>query len=98
MSKYPIMLRDCILVRLDFRDEGEGAIAVPEQVKKEERLASTMGKVVAVGPMAEQCKVGDKVAYKAYVGNLVESEELPENEELIVVAENDILAIFREKD
>lgn len=83
-----------VLKQLVAEETTKSGIVLPGQAKEKPQQAE----VVAVGPggiidgkeVTMQVKVGDKVIYSKYSGTEVKLE----NEELIVVKQNDILAII----
>lgn len=83
-----------VLKQLVAEETTKSGIVLPGQAKEKPQQAE----VVAVGPggvvdgkeVTMQVKVGDKVIYSKYAGTEVKLDE----EELIVVKQNDILAII----
>lgn len=83
-----------VLKQLVAEETTKSGIVLPGQAKEKPQQAE----VVAVGPggvvdgkeVTMQVKVGDKVIYSKYSGTEVKIDE----EELIVVKQNDILAII----
>jgi co-chaperonin GroES (HSP10) len=91
--KYPIMLRNTILIKIT-KQEKDGAVHLPETVQKERSISAIAGEAVSVG---DDCKVvteGDFLFYKSYVGNALEHKLLPKDEILIVVSEDDVVGIL----
>ena len=82
-----------VIKQLVAEETTKSGIVLPGQAKEKPQQAE----VVAVGPggvvdgkeVVMQVKVGDKVIYSKYAGTEVKVDE----EELIVVKQNDILAI-----
>lgn len=82
-----------VLKQLVAEETTKSGIVLPGQAKEKPQQAE----VIAVGPggvvdgkeVTMQVKVGDKVIYSKYAGTEVKLDE----EELIVVRQNDILAI-----
>ncbi len=82
-----------VLKQLVAEETTKSGIVLPGQAKEKPQQAE----VIAVGPggvvdgkeVAMQVKVGDKVIYSKYAGTEVKLDD----EELIVVKQNDILAI-----
>jgi chaperonin GroES len=95
MPKYK-PLNDHILIKPINTDEvSKAGIILPETVNKEK---PEKGEVVAIGPgkllengerAPMSVKVGDKVIFKKYA-----PDELPGEEDLMVIKEEDILAII----
>lgn len=83
-----------VLKQLVAEETTKSGIVIPGQAKEKPQQAE----VVAVGPggvvdgkeVTMQVKVGDKVIYSKYSGTEVKLDD----EELIVVKQNDILAII----
>ena len=89
-----IPLGDRVIIKqLEAEETTKSGIVLPGQAKEKPQQAE----VVAVGPggvvdgkeVTMQVKVGDKVIYSKYAGTEVKLE----NQELIVIKQNDILAI-----
>ena len=84
-----------VLKQLEAEETTKSGIVLPGQNKEKPQQAE----VIAVGPggvvdgkeVTMQVKVGDKVIFSKYSGTEV---KLGEDEELIVVKQNDILAII----
>ncbi|MGN0513819.1 MAG: co-chaperone GroES [Lachnospiraceae bacterium] len=82
-----------VLKQLVAEETTKSGIVLPGQAKEKPQQAE----VIAVGPggvvdgkeVTMQVKVGDKVIYSKYAGTEVKLED----EELIVVKQNDILAV-----
>ena len=82
-----------VIKQLEAEETTKSGIVLPTQAKEKPQQAE----VVAVGPggivdgkeVQMQVKVGDKVIYSKYAGTEVKLED----QELIVVRQNDILAI-----
>ena len=91
-------LGDRIVVKpLEAEAKTKGGIVLPDTAKEKPQE----GKVVAVGRgktlesgtvQAPEVKVGDKVLYGKYSGNEITTKE---GEELLVMREEDILAIIK---
>lgn len=85
-----------VLKQLEAEETTKSGIVLPGQAQEKPQQAE----VVAVGPggvvdgkeVTMQVKVGDKVIYSKYAGTDVKLGE----EELIVVKQNDIVAIVEE--
>jgi len=90
-----VPLNDKIVVkRLEAEDKTAGGIVLPDSAKEKPR----QGKVVSVGDgkllengkrAAFQVKEGDRVLFTSYAGN----EVTVDGQELLIMAEDDILAI-----
>ena len=91
-------LGDRVVVKaLDAESKTKGGIVIPDTAKEKPQE----GKVVAVGKgkvlengtiHAPEVKVGDKVLYGKYSGNEITTKE---GEELLIMREEDILAIIK---
>ena len=91
-------LGDRIVVKpLEAENKTKGGIVLPDTAKEKPQEA----KVVAVGKgkmlengtiQAPEVKVGDKVLYGKYYGNEITTKE---GEELLILREEDILAIIK---
>lgn len=91
-------LGDRIVVKpLEAENKSKGGILLPDSAKEKPQEA----KVVAVGKgktldngtvAAPEVKVGDKVLYGKYSGNEITTKE---GEELLILREEDILAIIK---
>ena len=91
-------LGDRIVVKpLEAETKTKGGIVLPDTAKEKPQE----GKVVAVGKgkildngttQAPEVKVGDKVLYGKYSGNEITTKE---GEELLIMREEDILAIVK---
>ena len=91
-------LGDRVVVKaLDAESKTKGGIVIPDTAKEKPQE----GKVVAVGKgkvlengtvNAPEVKVGDKVLYGKYSGNEITTKE---GEELLIMREEDILAIIK---
>jgi chaperonin GroES len=91
-------LGDRIVVKpLEAETKTKGGIVLPDSAKEKPQE----GKVVAVGKgkvlengsvQAPEVKVGDKVLYGKYSGNEITTKE---GEELLIMREEDILAIIK---
>jgi chaperonin GroES len=91
-------LGDRIVVKpLEAETKSKGGIVLPDTAKEKPQE----GKVVAVGKgkildsgtvQAPEVKVGDKVLYGKYSGNEITTKE---GEELLIMREEDILAIIK---
>jgi chaperonin GroES len=91
-------LGDRVVIKpLDAEAKTKGGILIPDTAKEKPQE----GKVVAVGKgkvlengtvQAPEVKVGDKVLYGKYSGNEITTKE---GEELLIMREEDILAILK---
>jgi len=91
-------LGDRIVVKpLEAEAKTKGGIVLPDTAKEKPQE----GKIVAVGKgkvldngttQAPEVKVGDKVLYGKYSGNEITTKE---GEELLIMREEDILAIIK---
>jgi len=90
-------LRDRVIIRrLEEEEVVEGGIIIPDTAKEK----PIKGEVVAVGPgrlddagklVPMNVKAGDIVIFRKYAGNEITVDE----EELLIVEEDDILAILK---
>ena len=91
-------LGDRVVVKpLEAENKTKGGIVIPDTAKEKPQE----GKVVAVGKgkvldsgtvQPPEVKVGDKVLYGKYSGNEITTKE---GEELLIMREEDILAIIK---
>jgi len=91
-------LGDRIVVKpLAAEEKTKGGIVIPDSAKEKPQE----GKIVAVGKgkvlesgsvQAPEVKVGDKVLYGKYSGNEITTKD---GEELLIMREEDILAIIK---
>ncbi len=91
-------LGDRVVIKaLEAENKSKGGIVIPDTAKEKPQE----GKVVAVGKgkvlengtvQAPEVKVGDKVLYGKYSGNEITTKE---GEELLIMREEDILAIIK---
>ena len=82
-------LDDRVLVEPLEQEEKVGSIIIPDTAKEK----PSMGKVIAVGTdeeLKELVKVGDKVLFGKYAGTEIKVE----GEDLLVMREDDIVAII----
>jgi len=94
-----VPLGDKVLVkRLDSEEKTAGGIILPDTAKEKPKE----GKVVAVGDgkvmddgkrVALQVKKGDRIIFSSYAGNEVKID----GDEYLIMSEEDILAVVREK-
>ena len=91
-----VPLFDRVVLKPLFAEETtKSGIVLPGQAKEKPQQAE----VIAVGPgglvdgkeVTMQVKVGDKVIFSKYSGTEVEGES--ENDKLVIVKQNDILAV-----
>ncbi len=91
-------LGDRVLVRpLEAESKTRGGIVLPDTAKEKpqqgEIVAAGKGKVLENGTVNPlEVKVGDKVLYGKYSGNEITTKE---GEELLIMREEDILAIVK---
>jgi len=91
-------LGDRVVVKpLEAENKSKGGILLPDTAKEKPQE----GKIIAVGKgkvldngsvQAPEVKVGDKVLYGKYSGNEITTKE---GEELLIMREEDILAIIK---
>ena len=91
-------LADRVIVKpLEAEEKTKGGILLPETAKEKPQE----GKVIAVGKgkildnghaQTPEVKVGDRVLYGKYSGNEITTKE---GEELLIMREEDILAIIK---
>ena len=95
MKLVPLFDR-VVLKPLVAEETTKSGIVLPGQAKEKPQQAE----VIAVGPgglvygkeVTMQVKVGDKVIFSKYSGTEVEGES--ENDKLVIVKQNDILAVI----
>jgi chaperonin GroES len=91
-------LGDRIVVKpLEAENKTKGGIVLPDTAKEKPQEAKVVavgkGKVLENGSLqAPEVKVGDKVLYGKYSGNEITTKE---GEELLILREEDILAIIK---
>ena len=91
-------LGDRVVVKaLEAESKTRGGIVLPDTVKEKPQegkiVAVGKGKVMENGSIAPmEVKVGDKVLYGKYSGNEITTKE---GEELLIMREEDILAIVK---
>jgi len=91
-------LGDRIVVKpLEAVSQSKGGIVLPDTAKEKPQEAKVVaigkGKVLENGTVqAPEVKVGDKVLYGKYSGNEITTKE---GEELLILREEDILAIIK---
>lgn len=91
-------LGDRIVVKpLEAENKSKGGILLPDSAKEKPQEAKVVaigkGKVLDNGTVqAPEVKVGDKVLYGKYSGNEITTKE---GEELLILREEDILAIIK---
>ncbi len=91
-------LGDRIVVKpLEAESKSKGGIVLPDTAKEKPQEAKVVavgkGKVLENGTVqAPEVKVGDKVLYGKYSGNEITTKE---GEELLILREEDILAIIK---
>lgn len=86
-----------VIKQLEAESKTKGGIVLPDTVKEKpqqgEVLAVGKGKVLENGQLvALEVKVGDKILYGKYSGNEITTKD---GEELIIIKEDDILAIIK---
>jgi len=91
-------LGDRIVVKpLEAEKKSKGGIVLPDTAKEKPQEAKVVaigkGKVLENGTIqAPEVKVGDKVLFGKYSGNEITTKE---GEELLILREDDILAIIK---
>ncbi len=91
-------LGDRIVVKpLEAENKSKGGIVLPDSAKEKPQEAKVVaigkGKVLENGTLqAPEVKVGDKVLFGKYSGNEITTKE---GEELLILREDDILAIIK---
>jgi len=91
-------LGDRIVVKpLEAENKSKGGIVLPDTAKEKPQEAKVVavgkGKVLENGTVqTPEVKVGDKVLYGKYTGNEITTKE---GEELLILREEDILAIIK---
>jgi chaperonin GroES len=86
-----------VLKQLDAETKTKGGIVIPDSAKEKPQegkiVAVGKGKVLENGTLQPlEVKVGDKVLYGKYSGNEITTKE---GEELLIMKEEDILAIIK---
>ena len=91
-------LGDRVVVKpLEAENKSKGGIVLPDTAKEKPQEAKVVavgkGKVLENGTLqAPEVKVGDKVLFGKYSGNEITTKE---GEELLILREEDILAIIK---
>ena len=91
-------LGDRVVVKpLEAENKSKGGIVLPDTAKEKPQEAKVVavgkGKVLENGTVqAPEVKVGDKVLFGKYSGNEITTKE---GEELLILREDDILAIIK---
>lgn len=85
----------------DVEKVTKGGIYIPDNVADKEARATTVGKVVSIGPTAwydfpgdPWCNIGDLVMYGKYAGKFVEDPDT--KDKYMVVNDEDIICILKE--
>ncbi len=92
-------LADRIIVKpLDAIEKTKGGILLPETAKEKPQegkiVAVGKGKVLDNGSLhAPEVKVGDRILYGKYSGSEITTTE---GEDLLIMREDDILAVFKD--
>lgn len=76
-----------IIKKADSKEVSEGGIHLPQNMQENDD--TQIGEVLAVGDV-EKVSVGDKVIFGRFGGNTIEVE----NEKVIVMNINDVLAVY----
>jgi len=95
MSDYPIMMRDLVLIKHPKKIKSVGGIQLPESVINDEKLKASDGTAMACGSECKEVKEGDRVIWKAYVGNNIDDELFDNKYWYTIVAEEDILCYYK---
>jgi chaperonin GroES len=77
---------------LEAQEKTSSGFYVPESAKEKPQ----MGEVISVGKDVKEIKVGDKVVYKSTYG-AVETVKVA-NDELMIMKEEDVLAVVKGKE
>jgi len=91
-------LGDRVVIKaLEPENKSKGGIVIPDTAKEKPQEGKVMavgkGKVLENGTVqAPEVKVGDKVLYGKYSGNEITTKD---GEELLIMREEDILAIIK---
>jgi chaperonin GroES len=95
-----------VLVRVEKPEhKTAGGIIMPDQVRDAEKRGAEIGIVLGFGPtawMAEGlggrrwCEVGDRIFFAKYSGKWVKDPTNPEAEELLVIRDDDVVAVVRD--
>jgi chaperonin GroES len=84
-----VPLGDRVAIRAVETEDKIGSLYIPDSAKQR----STVGEITAVGKECKECKVGMLAVYGKYSGQYV----IVSNEELMVIKEADLLAVFMEE-
>lgn len=86
----------CLVEPVSVQKETASGLVIPESVEKEQKA---MGVIQNVGEKVEQGLIGKKVIYGAYAGEPIQlrnKEEQKDQVDLILLLDEDILAIIEE--
>jgi chaperonin GroES len=87
------VLGDRILVQRDpLLEQVEGLLLMPENIEKK----PSSGTVITCGSKVEDVQEGDKVFFNEYAGYFLDTDQTLEESDLIVMREDEILAIEQE--
>lgn len=87
MKKFRVIY-DRVLVKRDAKKE-TSHLMIPDKVKKVPRT----GVILAAGDEVKYVKVGDHVVYNQYAGQFLEHSQDLTDSDLIVMREDEVLAI-----
>jgi co-chaperonin GroES (HSP10) len=91
MSQYQV-LGERVLVKKELAKQVTGSLLVPDEAKKSGQLC-LKGEIIAVGSKVEHVSVGDIVFFSNYAGQFLQLEDSFDDPDLIVMREDEILAI-----
>jgi co-chaperonin GroES (HSP10) len=80
---------DKILVKRDPKTENPNALLIPDEVKKE----PSSGEILAVGNEVKYVSGGERIYFSPYAGFFLETTQDLQESDLIVMREDEILAI-----
>lgn len=91
MSQY-LVLGERVLVKKIAIKQNASALLVPDEAKKSGTLC-LKGEIIAVGNNVVDVKVGDTVFFSNYAGQYLQLEDSFDDPDLIVMREDEILAV-----
>lgn len=91
MTEQIKLLRNLVAIRMHEIDETtESGVII---ARLDDKAQPEKGQVVAVGPKATECIVGSEVTFHAAYGK---QQHKVNGEDLIIIPETDVLAIYEE--
>lgn len=85
------VLGERVLVKREIQ-KNVGGLMIPEEAKKSGQLC-IRGEVLAIGSKIEHVKVTDTVYFSQYAGQFLQIEDSFDEPDLIVLREDEILAV-----